>query len=144
MFLARLFLAASLAILALPALADEVVRITEAYARFLPGAKSGAAFLVIENLQPADDRLIAVASPVAGKAELHSHQAGADGMMRMGPIEGGISLPAGANHALARGGDHVMLMMLTSVPKEGETFPLTLTFEAAGDITIDIPVDNHR
>jgi copper(I)-binding protein len=37
-----------------------------------------------------------------------------------------------------------MVMGLTAVPKDGDSFPLTLSFEHAGDVTLDVTVDNKR
>ena len=140
----RFVLAASTLLLALPALAHDGVRILDPYVRLLPGAKAGAAFFVIENHSANDDRLLAARADIAGKAELHTHKMGSDGTAQMVPIEGGIALPAGKMHALERGADHVMLMMLNARPAEGETVILTLTFERAGEVTVEAPVDNHR
>jgi len=42
---------------------------------------------------------------------------------------------------LAPGGLHVMMMGLKSKLVEGETFPLTLTFEKAGTVTVEIKVE---
>ena len=81
---------------------------------------------------------------MAQKVELHTHVESADGVMQMIQIEGGIALPAGEMHELARGGDHVMLLGLTQVLKDGDTFPLTLTFEQAGEVTVEAVVDNAR
>ncbi|MCU9849803.1 copper chaperone PCu(A)C [Defluviimonas sp. WL0024] len=129
---------------ALPAAAADTIVVSDAYARFMPGAMAGAAFMVIENQGDSDDRLIGVASGIAAKTELHTHTIGADGAMQMHPIEGGIALPAGASHALERGGDHVMFMGLESRPAEGETVAVTLTFEEAGEVAVEIPVDSAR
>jgi copper(I)-binding protein len=35
---------------------------------------------------------------------------------------------------------HIMLMKLTKKLVEGESFPLTLTFENTGEMTIDVPI----
>ena len=64
--------------------------------------------------------------------------------MRMREIKAGIPLPAGATHTLSRGGDHVMLMGVTQELVDGETVPLTLVFEIAGEVVIEVPVDNER
>jgi len=134
-------LAAAAALMTSPAFADGVT-VRDAYARFLPGAMSGAAFLVIENDSGSDDRLVSAASDAAQRVELHSHTMGSDGTMQMGRIEGGIALPAHSAHALERGGDHVMFMGLTG--PAGDSVTLTLTFEQAGEVTIEVPVDNTR
>ena len=129
--------------LAAPLLAgSDALRVTDAYAR--SGPKSGAVFLVIENASETADRLIGATSDVARKTELHTHAHGHDGVMKMRPIEGGIEIPAQGTHALERGGDHVMLMGLTAPLQTGETVSITLTFEHAGEIVVEAPVDNDR
>ena len=45
---------------------------------------------------------------------------------------------------LKRGGDHVMFMGLTGPMNDGESVTVTLQFEKAGEITMDIPVDLKR
>ncbi len=138
------FLTAALAgCLALPAFAGEMkIEIMDPYAR--SSAKSGAAFFTIMNHSGEDDRLIAAASDVSKRVELHTHIEDENGVMRMREIEGGIAVPANGSHALKRGGDHVMFMGLSEALPEGETVTVTLTFEKAGDLTLDIPVDNDR
>lgn len=129
---------------ALPAFAAESITITDPYARFMPGAMAGAAFMVIENHGAEDDRLVDVASDAAQKVELHTHKAGADGMMQMIHVPEGFPIPAGGSHALQRGGDHVMFMGLNERPAEGAIVSVTLTFEKAGAITVEVPVDSSR
>lgn len=145
----RTFLAAAAVALALPgafqpALAAGDVTIRDAYARFMPGAQSGAAFMVIDNAGHEDDRLTGVASDAAAMVGLHTHMQGADGMMMMMEAPEGFTIPAHGSHALERGGDHVMFMGLKAVPAEGETVSVTLTFEKAGAIIVEVPVDNAR
>lgn len=136
-------LAGVVSALSLPALAGEqTIAIMDAYAR--SGSKSGAAFFQIMNSGDADDRLVAVSSNAAARVELHTHLEDANGVMRMREVEDGFPVPAGGMHALARGGDHVMFMGLDAPFEEGSTVRVTLTFENAGDITVDIPVDNDR
>src|SRR3546814_11454455 len=59
--------------------------------------------------------------------------------MRMRPVDG-VPLPAGGMAELQPGGYHVMLIGLKHALKQGEHFPLTLTFEKAGTVTIEVPV----
>lgn len=136
--------AAALACLGLPALADGIV-ISDAYARSAGAmAKTGAAFMVIENQGPTDDRLLAAASDVAQRVELHTHKATADGVMQMMAVPEGFAIPAQGRHALARGGDHVMFLGLTRKLQQGDSIAVTLTFEKAGAVTVEIPVDLQR
>ncbi|MFT6675126.1 MAG: copper(I)-binding protein [Sulfitobacter sp.] len=105
---------------------------------------TGAAFMTLMNHSDQDDRLIGASSDVAKRVELHSHTEDANGVMKMGEIEGGIALPAGAMHMLERGGDHVMFMGLNRPLVQGDEITVTLTFEKAGDMEIKIPVDHER
>ncbi|MGB0661080.1 MAG: copper chaperone PCu(A)C [Mangrovicoccus sp.] len=130
--------------LSLPALADGLT-ITDPYARSAGKmAKAGAAFMVLENTGDTDDRLVAAASDIAAKVELHTHIADGNGVMRMVEVEDGFAVPAGQSHALKRGGDHVMFMGLKRPLEQGEMVTVTLTFEEAGEMQIEIPVDLTR
>lgn len=109
-----------------------------------PTSKTGAAFMTVMNDTDSDDRLIAAASDVAGRVELHTHIEDANGVMKMTEIEGGIAIAAGEMHVLKRGGDHVMFMGLTGPLEQGSEITVTLTFEKAGDVEVQIPVDHER
>ncbi|SIN81376.1 copper chaperone PCu(A)C [Vannielia litorea] len=141
MKLNALTLAALLA--ATPALAE--IKVMDAYARAAsPTAKSGAAFMQIMNDGAEEDRLIDAASDAAARVELHTHKDLGDGVMKMMQVEEGFAVPAGGMHALARGGDHVMLMGLTGPLEQGATVSITLTFEKAGEMVVEVPIDNER
>lgn len=128
----------------IPAFADGLT-IKDAYLRAAgPTAKSAGVFMEIINETNTDDRMIAASSDVAKKVELHTHIKADDGVMQMREKEDGFAISAGDMHALARGGDHVMLMGLNQKVEQGEMVTVTLTFEKAGDITIDVPVDLTR
>lgn len=139
-------LAAALALaLAFPALAGDALTVSDAYARSSGGfAKTGAAFLLISNSGPEDDRLIAVRSDAAERVELHTHLIDANGVARMIEVEDGIAIPAGSTQALQRGGDHIMFLGLTAPFEQGQTIAVTLVFEHAGEIAVEIPVDLAR
>lgn len=106
-------------------------------------AKTAAAFMIIENAGP-EDRLIGAHSDLSARVELHTHQQDANGVMKMLHVQDGFAIPAGGSHALMRGSDHVMFLGLNAVPAEGEAITLVLTFEKAGDVTVEVPVDNAR
>lgn len=113
--------------------------ISEPWARASIGmAKAGAVFLTIHNDGPTD-RLVAAATDVAGTVELHTHIMDGE-IMRMRRVEGGIEITGGTETILTPGGLHVMLIGLTAPLAEGDSFPLTLTFETAGTITVDVAV----
>ena len=145
MSLTRTAIAAAIAAFtALPALAGDIT-IEDPYARASTMmSKSGAAFMVIRNAGDSDDRLVSASSDVAQKVELHTHISDDNGVMQMVEVEEGFAIPAGGMHALARGGDHVMFLGLNRALEHGDTVTVTLSFEQAGDITVDIPVDLER
>ena len=119
------------------------IMVMDPYARAsTPTARSGAAFMQIMNHGEAD-RLISVASPVAKRAELHTHVE-EDGVMRMTHVKDGFDVPAEGRLTLARGANHVMLMGLSERFDHGRMIELTLTFEKAGDVVVQLPVDLER
>jgi len=126
----------------LPAAAHDGVHVNDAYARISP--LSGAVFLVVVNHALEDDRLIAARTDAAENAELHTHTEDANGVMQMRAVPEGFVIPGLGEHALARGGDHVMLTGLTRPLVQGDRLTLILTFERAGEVTVDVPVDNDR
>jgi copper(I)-binding protein len=140
----KLTLATALGLaLASPALAQEI-HVLDTYARAAsPMAKTGAAFMMIENIGDADDRLIGATSPAAQMVQLHTHRE-EGGVMKMVHVEDGFEVPAGETLMLQRGGTHVMFMGLTESFEQGKVIPLTLIFEKSGEITVDVPVDLNR
>lgn len=138
----RMTLAALAVLTAAVALAQDGLAIRDAYVRSA-NPKTAAAFMVVENHGAADCRLTAVSSDAAAMVELHTH-AEQDGVMKMQKIEGGIDIPAGHEHALARGGDHVMLMGLAKPLAAGDTIALTLDFGPCGTRQVEAALDNDR
>lgn len=136
----RLAAAALLAALPISAAAQDGIHIEEAFALISPAGNSGAAFMRIDNHGAEEDRLIAAASDISQRTELHTHIEDADGVMRMVEVEAGFAIPAGGAHALQRGGDHVMFMGVTRPLAEGDSITLTLTFEREGDLVLQVPV----
>jgi periplasmic copper chaperone A len=115
------------------------VAIRDAWARASLGQmKSGAAYLTLEVTGDRVERLIAVASPIAENATLHTHVMDGD-VARMRPVAA-IEIAPGAPTVLEPGGLHIMLTGLERRLVEGETFPLSLTFERAGTVTIEVPI----
>ncbi len=127
---------------ALPAAAQEVrqgeITITQAWSRAAIRGGSGAAFLTLKNTGAAPDRLLSASSPAAGRVELHSMVRDGDVMrMREQPA---IALPPGQEVVLRPGGLHVMLLGLNAALEQGASVPLTLRFERAGDVTLQVAV----
>ncbi len=132
-----------LAVLAGPVLADDAkvgdLVIVEPWARATIGqVKTGAAYLSVINHGAAGDRLLAVSTPVAAKAQLHSNIV-EDGVMKMRPVEA-IDIEAKGSTTLEPGGVHVMLMGVRNPLEEGDAFAMTLTFETAGSVDVEVHV----
>lgn len=133
--------------IAVPVLAGETPGITidDPYARASTAAStSGAAFMTIMNNGQTDDRLVGASTGAADRAELHTHLEDSNGVMKMMHVENGFAVPAGEMHRLRRGGDHIMLMGLNRPLIHGDVISIVLTFEQAGDVRVDVPVDLER
>jgi copper(I)-binding protein len=102
-------------------------------------AANGGAFLSVENTGTTPDKLLRASTDVAGTVELHTHIKEGD-IMRMRQVQA-IDIPVNQKVTLAPGGFHIMLMGLKKKLVEGERFPLTLEFEKAGKITVEIAID---
>jgi len=130
----RLLLLAA-ALVAAPALAQ--VKVENAWTRATPpGATTGAGYLKISSSK--GDRLIGASSPAAAKVELHVTQKRGD-MMMMREVKG-YDIPAGGGFALAPAGAHLMLLDLKAPLKQGAKVPLTLRFQKAGDVKVELEV----
>lgn len=139
----RLMLSFFLALPVSHALAHEYdlgpLHIGHPYARSTPpGASVGAAYLSISNKGQSSDRLVRASTPRAQAVELHSMSMEGN-IMRMRQVQG-IAAVAGSTVKLEPGGFHLMLTGLKQPLKAGERFPLTLIFEKAGQVTVDIVV----
>ncbi|WP_339079985.1 copper chaperone PCu(A)C [Pseudomonas sp. TMP9] len=105
-----------------------------------PVAPTAAAYFVVHNKGSEADRLLSVSTPAAGKAELHEH-VHADGLMKMQQVQG-VDIAAGGEVKFEPMGYHVMLFNVQQQAKDGERFPLTLTFEKAGQLEVQVDVHN--
>lgn len=104
-------------------------------------AAAGAFYMVIRNDTNAADKLVNVQSSACGVIELHESFKKDDGTMGMRVVTGGaIEVPAGGTVELKPGGLHIMCLEKKAEFKEGDSYPLTLMFEKAGnkDVTAAI------
>ena len=130
-------LIAALALVASPALAQ--VSIDQPWMRATPpGAKVAGGFMTVTNKGSTPDRLVGAASPVAERVELHVH-VHESGMMKMKQVAG-FDVPANGKFVLKPGGGHLMFIDIKRPIKEGETIPVTLKFEKAGEVKVEYPV----
>ncbi len=105
-----------------------------------PNAPTVAAYFVIHNAGQTADRLLSVDSPIAPEAQLHEHVMQGD-LMKMQQVPS-VEIPAGGNVTFAPMAYHVMLLNPSdrSLLSDGKRFPLTMHFEKAGDVTVEVAV----
>lgn len=138
-------LASALMLLSLGSLAEQqttlgALRIAKAWSNALPPvAKTGAVYVTIANTGTKDERLVAIESSIAARAELHNHSMD-DGVMKMRKVEGGVAIAAGDEVVFEPGGLHIMLMGLEEPITSGVVFQVTLTFERAGNVEVPVSV----
>ena len=113
-------------LLGLAGLAQAQITVKEPWVRATVAQQQATgAFMQLQS--PTATRLVGVSTPLTPVAEVHEMAMQGD-VMRMRQVPA-IDLPAGKAVALKPGGYHLMLMNLKSQVKEGQTVPLTLTFE---------------
>ncbi len=115
------------------------IAVQDPFARPAPAAGSGGAFMTIVNNTGQPDRLVSAQSPAAMMVELHE-TVNEGGVMKMVHQPQGFEIPAGGKVELKPGGKHVMLMGLKNALEPGQTIQITLKFEKAGEITVNVPV----
>jgi copper(I)-binding protein len=136
--------ALAMLVAAAPARADDVkaggLIISQAWARATPnGAKIGGGYLTIENTGTAPDRLLGGSADVASSVQVHEMSMD-NGVMKMRPLEKGLTIDPGKTVKLAPGGYHLMMMDLKAPLKQGEKVPVTLEFEKAGKVAVEFDV----
>ena len=134
----------ALLLMALPAAAHDyklgALEIGQPWARATPPtAPTGGGYLSVKNTGTTPDRLMSASSPAAGTVQVHDMKMDGN-VMRMRELDGPLEIKPGETVTLAPGGMHLMMMGLKAPLKQGERVPLTLVFEKAGKIDVDIVV----
>lgn len=101
-------------------------------------ANSANAAVYMTIMSPTADRLIAASTPVAKKIDLMTMEGGS-GAMGMKYLKA-IDIPANQPVSLNSGGLHVWLADLSQPLKAGQSFPLMLKFEKAGEREVAVSV----
>lgn len=115
------------------------ISIQHPYARATaPGQPTGGAYVRLVNAGAAD-RLLSASADVSRSVELHEMKMEND-VMRMRQVDG-IAIPAGQTVELKPGGLHIMMMGLKAPLAAGASFPLTLRFEKAGEVTVQAVIE---
>lgn len=102
-----------------------------------PSAKLGAGYLTVVS-SGAADRLVGAASPAAARVEMHVTLRDGE-VMRMREVKA-FDLPAKGRLELKPAGAHLMFVDLKRPFKQGDKVPVTLKFEKAGEVKVDLLV----
>ncbi|MBX6374695.1 MAG: copper chaperone PCu(A)C [Acetobacteraceae bacterium] len=103
-------------------------------------APTAAGYMTLRNHGTVADRLVGAETPAARSVEIHEQRMD-DGVMRMRPLPDGILIPPGETATLGPGGVHLMLVGPTRALARGERVPLTLRFERAGEVRVELTVE---
>jgi copper(I)-binding protein len=116
------------------------IKIGHIWARATPaGVTTAAVYVPLLNTGMDDDHLVGASSPAAKKIQIHSMSMDGD-IMKMRSVES-VDLPPGKPVALRPNGTHFMLIGLNQPLKQGDKVPVTLQFEKAGAITVDVMIE---
>ena len=111
--------------------------IDDVWARTGQPGQVSAAFMEVKN-KGAADKLISANCDCAKATELHTMTM-ADGKMIMAQVPS-MDVPANGELKLKPGGYHVMLINLTRPLAAGDTLPIKLKFEKAGEVTVQAKI----
>jgi periplasmic copper chaperone A len=115
------------------------ITVENAWSRAAAAGRTGVVYLTITDAGAAD-RLTGVASPVAARVDLHESFID-NGVSKMRDVAA-LPVEPGKPVMLAPGGYHIMLTGLKQTLKQGDTFPLTLSFQNSGQITATVTVQS--
>lgn len=116
--------------------------ILDPWARPAGAGENGALYFIISNATNTDDTLLSVSTDLASAAEIHMSMNDSNDVMSM-QMQDSLPVPAQQEIIFKPGGLHVMLIGLNRDLKIGETISLTLNFEKADSITIEVPVEEQ-
>jgi hypothetical protein len=119
--------------------AADNVTVQDPYVRLAPpNAPATGAFMVIKNNGDKDVKVVKADNPLSKATELHTH-INDGGVMKMRPVPA-IDIKAKGEAVLKPGGLHVMLIDLKAPMKEGDSVPITLTFDDGSSKQVDAKV----
>ena len=110
--------------------------IEKPWARMTIGSRPAAGYMKIHNMGDQADKVVSASSPMAERIELHTMTMN-EGVMRMREIEY-IEVPAKSAVELKSGGLHLMIFGLRHDMKPGAMLPVSVTFEKAGKIDMEV------
>ncbi len=114
--------------------------IDDVWARTGQPGQVSAAFMDVKNKGTAD-KIVSAHCDCAKATELHDMKM-ADGKMLMMQVPA-MDVPANGDLKLKPGGYHIMLIGLNRPLVAGETLPIKLKFEKAGEVTVQAQIKDR-
>jgi hypothetical protein len=105
-----------------------------------PGAKVAAGYMEIRNNGRQPDRLVSATTAVAQRVEIHVTERDGE-VMKMREVKS-LEIPARERYQLRPGGSHLMLVDITRPLQKGEKLLMRLVFERAGELQIELEVQD--
>lgn len=115
------------------------IQITDAYLPQPASADVAAVYFTVTDTGDEPDRLLSATSVPSAQASLMSESSSGNAES-MSMVSGGLPISAHGKLVLAAGGYHVMLTDPVVPLKQGGTVLLTLTFQHAGKVSLDVPI----
>ena len=103
-----------------------------------PGTTVAAGYLEIRNSGRQPDRVVGASTPAAERVEFHV-QAREGDVLKMREVKD-FPVPARQRLTLRPGGSHLMIIGLKQPLVKGGRVPLTLRFERAGELQVELEV----
>ena len=106
----------------------------------IPGLVAGG--VTVTNSGGERDRLLSASSAAAGAVEIHGIRVVGAGM-RMLPFTDGLAIPAETTIELRPRGYHLLFRDLRVSPAIGTKLPVSLVFEKAGRVDLDLVISDR-
>lgn len=119
---------------------SEALHLSNAYIRTMPpGRTTTAGFLRVTNHSAMACQLTGAESSISDRLEFHEHLH-SDGMMRMRPVAGGVTVPPGETVIFEPGGLHIMLFNIQQPLISGENTQLQLSTDQCGTVAVSTEI----
>jgi len=113
------------------------LKIDHPWARVTIPGRPAAGYMIVHNQGDAD-KIISASSPAANRIEMHTTTM-KDGVMRMRATKH-VDVPAKGSVEFKSGGFHLMIFGLKPSVKQGSKLPLTVVFDKAGPVKMELVV----
>ena len=105
----------------------------------MPGTQTVAVCMTLKSLGPQGDRLLSATTPLASKVDVWRESAGGSSADTRTPTT--LDVAGGRRLEMSMSGDRLVLYGVDKALWAYDTFPMTLIFERAGRVEIDVMVE---